>query len=66
MDGKLTVVRPEHREKVACWCYREAGAYTRPLSAQLERSVWNRGCAERLCSPCEGRIRGVLGGVYGM
>jgi len=23
----------------------EAGAYTRPLSAQLERFIWDRGCA---------------------
>jgi hypothetical protein len=30
----------------------QAGAYTRSLSAQLERFVWDRGCAEGLCSPC--------------
>jgi len=27
--------------------------------AQLERFLWNTGCAQGLCSPCEG----VLGGV---
>jgi len=32
--------------------YKQAGAYTRPLSAQPERFVWDRGCAEGLCSPC--------------
>ena len=31
------------------------------FSAQLERFVWDRGCAEGLCNPCSGGVRGSLG-----
>jgi len=30
-------------------------------SAQLERFVWDRGCAWGLCSPCSGGVRGCWG-----
>jgi len=33
------------------------------FSAQLERFVWDRGCAQGLCSPCRGGVRGCLGCV---
>jgi len=33
------------------------------ISAQLERFVWDRGCAQGLCSPYEGGVRGCLGYV---
>jgi hypothetical protein len=31
------------------------------FSAQLERLLWDRGCAWGLCSPCERGIRGCIG-----
>jgi hypothetical protein len=31
------------------------------FSAQVERFVCDRGCADGLCSPCEGGVRGCLG-----
>jgi len=33
------------------------------FSAQLERFVWDRGCAWGLCSPCTGGVKGCLGCV---
>jgi hypothetical protein len=33
------------------------------FSAQLERFLWDRGCAEGLCSPCYGSVWGCLGCV---
>jgi len=36
----------EERSNAAVMCGEvEAGAYTRPLPAQLERFVWDKGCA---------------------
>jgi len=36
----------------------KAGAYTRPISAQRKRFLWDRGCIS-------GMFRGCLGGVRG-
>jgi hypothetical protein len=33
------------------------------FSAQLERFLWDRGCAYGLCCPCSGGVRGCLGCV---
>jgi hypothetical protein len=41
----------------------EAGAYIRPLKAQLQRFVWDMGCVYGLFSPCSGGARVCLGCV---
>ena len=33
------------------------------FSAQLERFVWDRGCAQGMCSPCKGGVKGCSGCV---
>ena len=44
MDGKLPVVRPEHREKVAWWCYREAAeAHNSPQGMHRLGNCYHRG-----------------------
>ena len=42
---------------------RQQGLTLVHFSAQLERSVWDRGCAQGLCSPCQGGVRRCLGCV---
>ena len=54
----------------SCWCARtcpatKAGAYTRPLSAQHKRFLWDKGCIEELFRGCFAGVWEVSGGVGG-